>query len=74
MPALDSRRTKKFLTAPQLRERWGGCSSMFIERLLKSDPTFPRPVKFSRRVRFFDLDAIEAYERSRIHAGGDEAA
>ena len=71
-PKIDPNRTKRFLTTSQLRERWGDCSHMFIERRLKSDPTFPRPVKFGDRIRFFALDAIEDYERSRIHS--DEAA
>lgn len=70
-PKTDPKR--KFITAPQLRERWGDCSHMFIERLLKSDPTMPRPVKLGTRYRFFDLAAIERYERSRIYAGNDAA-
>jgi hypothetical protein len=69
-----SRIEKRYLTAVQLRRRWGNCSHMFIERLLKSDPAMPRPVKFGARIRFFDLDLIEHYERSRIHTSGDEAA
>jgi predicted DNA-binding transcriptional regulator AlpA len=44
---------------------------MFIERRLK-DPKFPQPIKLGGRIRFFALDQIEAYERSRIRA--DEAA
>jgi predicted DNA-binding transcriptional regulator AlpA len=69
-----SRASKIYLTTAQLRKRWGGCSHMFIERRMKSDPKFPRPVKLGGRVRLFDLNQIEAYERSRIYAGGDEAA
>jgi hypothetical protein len=37
---------KVYLTAAQLRERYGGVSHMWIERRLKSDPAFPRPKKF----------------------------
>jgi predicted DNA-binding transcriptional regulator AlpA len=70
-PKIDPKRTKTFLTANQLCERWGNCSSMFIERRLK-DPKFPQPIKLGGRIRFFALDQIEAYERSRIRA--DEAA
>jgi predicted DNA-binding transcriptional regulator AlpA len=68
-PKIDPRHAKKFITVPQLRTRWGNCSHMFVERLLASDPKFPRPVKLGSRVRFFALDEIEAYERSRVHAG-----
>jgi hypothetical protein len=66
-----ARADKIYLTAVQLRKRWGNCSHMFVERLLKSDPNMPRPVKLGARIRFFDLDAIERYERSKIHAGND---
>jgi predicted DNA-binding transcriptional regulator AlpA len=57
---------KKYITATQLRERWGNVSHMFICRLLQSDPNFPRPMKLSGRLRFFDVAAIEDYERSKI--------
>ncbi len=58
---------RKFITAKQLCARWGGVSFMFVERRLKSDPEMPRPLRFENgRLRFFDLDAIEQYERSKI--------
>jgi hypothetical protein len=62
-----SRASKIYLTTAQLRRRWGGCSAMFIERRLKDDPAMPRPMKLGLRIRFFDLNAIENYERSQIH-------
>jgi predicted DNA-binding transcriptional regulator AlpA len=56
---------KVYLTAAQLRERYGGVSHMWIERRLKSDPAFPRPKKFGgSALRMFALDEIEAYERA----------
>jgi predicted DNA-binding transcriptional regulator AlpA len=56
---------KKYLTVAQLRERYGGVSHMWIERRLKGDPEFPRPVKLgSSLLRMFDLDEIETYERA----------
>ena len=67
-PRIDPKRAKKYITATQLRERWGGVSHMFIERLLKTDPKMPRWVKFAERIRFFDIDEIEAYERSKVVA------
>lgn len=60
-----------YLTARQLRDRWGGRSHMFIERLLKNDPTFPRPVRLGGAMRFWRLDEIEAWE-SRSEAGQDQ--
>jgi hypothetical protein len=58
-------RLKKYLTLNQLCERWGDCTSMSIERKLRDDPTFPQPVRLlDGRMRYFDLAAIEAYERN----------
>jgi hypothetical protein len=66
-PALETSRADRiYLTTAQLRRRWGGCSAMFIERRLKDDPTMPRPVKLGLRIRFFELDAIETYERNQV--------
>jgi predicted DNA-binding transcriptional regulator AlpA len=53
---------KQFLTSSQLRVRYGGRSDMWIGRLMKRDATFPRPV-YIGRYRYWDLDAIEKYER-----------
>ena len=54
------------ISFPQLyRDRWNGRSHMFVERLLKNDPTFPRPFKIGR-TRFWKLSEIEDYERQCI--------
>jgi hypothetical protein len=59
---------KKFITFPQLCVRWGDCSHMFPERLLREDPNFPKVYKFgaSGRVRFLDLGEVEEYERNSV--------
>jgi hypothetical protein len=36
---------------------------MWLVRILKRDPTFPRPVKFGR-LRFFRIDELIAWERA----------
>jgi hypothetical protein len=54
--------SKQFLTSSQLRTRYGGRSDMWLGRMMKRDATFPRPLYFGR-YRFWDLDAIERYER-----------
>jgi hypothetical protein len=59
----------KFISASQLRKyRYGDRSHMWLVRLLANDPTFPRPVYFGR-LRFFEVAALEEYERSRVVAG-----
>ena len=54
-----------FLSANQVRHRYGGRSHMWIERRL-ADPEsgFPRPTKFGR-LRFWKLAEIEAWERAQ---------
>jgi hypothetical protein len=56
---------KKFIGSRRLRERYNDVSHMWVVRQLANDPTFPRPVKIGR-LRFWDLDQLEAYERSRV--------
>lgn len=55
-----------FLNARMLRERYG-VSHMWIARRLRDDPTFPAPVYFGR-LRYWRVDEIEAWERSKIVA------
>ena len=58
---------KQYLTAAQLRARYGGVSHMWIERRLRYDPTFPRPVKLGGSlIRMWDLAEIGAWERSCV--------
>jgi hypothetical protein len=73
-PKISQTRAKKYLTSGQLRERWGNCSHMFIQRRIKSDPLMPRPKRFGgSRIRFFDIEEIEAYERLGVAAPGGVA-
>jgi hypothetical protein len=56
---------KKYLTFNQVCARWGDCTSMSLERKLRDDPSFPKPVRLlDGRRRYFELSAIEAYERN----------
>jgi predicted DNA-binding transcriptional regulator AlpA len=55
----------KFINVPQLCDRWGGISTMTIERKLKDDPNFPRPRRLGR-LRVFDIPEIETYERGLV--------
>jgi predicted DNA-binding transcriptional regulator AlpA len=59
---------QKYLTRTQLMERWG-VSHMFIERLVKTNPTFPPHMRLGDgrlATRRWRLDEIEAWERSRV--------
>jgi predicted DNA-binding transcriptional regulator AlpA len=56
----------RYLTMPDLCARWS-CSHMLIERRLRDDPQFPKPVRFGPSAyahRRFLIDDIEAYERA----------
>lgn len=50
-----------YVTARQLRHRYGGVSHMWIERRLAAG-NFPTPIYFGR-LRYWRLDEIEAFER-----------
>ncbi|WP_369720052.1 helix-turn-helix transcriptional regulator [Bradyrhizobium sp. LLZ17] len=62
MPATTS---DLYLKTRQVQHRYGGCSHMFIERRLKNDPTFPRPV-FMGRLRFWKLSELEQWEQASV--------
>jgi len=55
----------KFISSKQVCARYGGRSFMWLERKLKHDPKFPRPRRIGR-LRFFELEALEGYERSLL--------
>jgi hypothetical protein len=52
------------LDAMQLRVRYGNRSHMWIVRLLKDDPGFPRPLLIRNR-RYWRLSEIELWEESK---------
>jgi hypothetical protein len=58
----------KYISAPQVCDRYGGRSHMWLVRKLETDPRFPRPTYFGR-LRFFKIAELEAYERAA--AGGE---
>ena len=64
---------RKFLTLRQLRERWGNCSHMLIERRSRTDPRFPKCIQFGKRKRLWAIDEIEAYERVLVVTRGAAA-
>ncbi|HEU5046535.1 MAG TPA: AlpA family phage regulatory protein [Rickettsiales bacterium] len=49
-----------FLSASQVAVRIG-LSRTTLWRLLKNDPTFPKPVRFGKQTRRWSLPEIEAY-------------
>jgi predicted DNA-binding transcriptional regulator AlpA len=63
----------KFLTAKQVRARFGGISDMSLWRWLQDEQLgFPRPLIINRR-RFFRLDQIEAFELRAATSSGPNA-
>ncbi len=52
----------QFLTATQLRERWGHMGRATLHRLIAADPDAPRPAMRIHHRRFFLL-AFEARQR-----------
>jgi len=62
-----------FIGTKQLLARYGGRSHMFVERLLKNDPTFPKPT-FIGRLRFWKIADLEEWERQRAAKAPPEPA
>lgn len=62
-----------YLRAPQVCERYGGVSFMWLARTLKRDPSFPRPVKLGR-LRFFKVSDLVEWERAAAAARNENAA
>jgi predicted DNA-binding transcriptional regulator AlpA len=60
----DESNDQHWLSTRKLLRRYG-VSHMWVERRLLNDPDFPKPVKFGR-LRFWDINEIEQYERSRV--------
>lgn len=61
---MSEAQNESFLSAAQIRHRYGGRSHMWIERRLADDSGFPRPTKFGR-LRFWKLADIEGWERAQ---------
>ena len=83
-PALDlSRDDEQFLSASDLRKRFSGASSMWLERLIENDPTFPaawyvRGRRFWRAVEIQQwmqtLSRTKSETRSRVESQGPRRA
>jgi hypothetical protein len=57
-----------WISASQVRARYGDRSDMWLNRKLMSDPDFPKPM-YSGRLRFFRLDELEQYEKLAVKRG-----
>jgi predicted DNA-binding transcriptional regulator AlpA len=56
---------RRFITVAQLMERWA-CSRQTIERLSRTDLTFPPFYKIGLNRRTVRVDQVEAYERGMV--------
>jgi predicted DNA-binding transcriptional regulator AlpA len=53
--------TKRYLTGPQVLDRYGGRSAMWLWRRMHFDPLFPRPTVIGNR-NYFDESELDAYD------------
>jgi predicted DNA-binding transcriptional regulator AlpA len=53
--------TKRYLTGPQVLDRYGGRSAMWLWRRMHFDPKFPRPTVIGKR-NYFNADELDAYD------------
>lgn len=54
---------KHYIPAPEVCERYGERSAMWLWRRLKYDSKFPRPIVIGKR-RFFDEEELDAYDKA----------
>jgi predicted DNA-binding transcriptional regulator AlpA len=57
-----------FLTAVQVRQRYGNASDMWLWRRLRDDSNFPRPIEI-RKPRYWKLSELIAWERACASPG-----
>jgi hypothetical protein len=56
-----------YLTAPQVCQRFGNKSAMWLWRALREESDFPRPIVI-RKQRYFRLGELTAYENAARRA------
>ncbi len=49
----------------RLQTKLGGVSTMFINRRLVDDPTFPKPIRLAKRQLFWREDEVDAWIERR---------
>jgi hypothetical protein len=54
-----------FISAKQLRNRYGARSAMWLHRRKMSDSDFPKPTLIGR-LNFYKITDVEAYERGLV--------
>ncbi|CAN5167533.1 hypothetical protein BH10PSE10_BH10PSE10_02870 [soil metagenome] len=65
---MASKSESEFLTAAQVRQRYGDASRMWLHRRITRDE-FPKPITFGGRNRFFKVSELEEWERRMIQRG-----
>jgi hypothetical protein len=56
-----TQKRKRYSTGPQVLERYGGRSAMWLWRREHHDPKWPKPVVIGGR-KFYDEDELDAYD------------
>jgi len=63
-----------YLTAGQVKQRYGGRSDMWLFRAVRDDVDFPKPMKL-RGQRYWRLNALVAWEEAQLaQTAASEAA
>lgn len=67
-PPDDPKPATVYLRVSQVRQRYGGCSDMWITRKMR-EAGFPKPVTLGGRDRFWRHEDLEAWDRQMIERG-----
>jgi predicted DNA-binding transcriptional regulator AlpA len=63
LPMPENPKAKHFIGIRAVRQRYGDRSHMWVNRKLAGDPDFPKPNKLGGRLRLWDVDELEQWER-----------
>jgi predicted DNA-binding transcriptional regulator AlpA len=64
MSVISLRPSKTYLTGPQLRVRYGRKSHVWLWRMIRNNPDFPRPYRINHQL-YFDQSEVDAFDRER---------
>ena len=67
---------KQYLTDPQIRRRYGGKSHVWLWRMIRNNPDFPRPHRINTQLYFLEseVDSYDAATREPFINGKSEAS
>ena len=71
MPSIPD--TQTYMPGSQVLRRYGRKNPVWLWRLLRNDPTFPKPIKLSGNQNYWLVSDLEQWEASKREAQAEAA-